>query len=105
MEHTSSRQVAAGAGVNVSVVIPAHNAAGTIAETLASLHAQTYKGWKAIVVDDGSSGHTAAIAVDRQAPSPRVGWRWFMPRLWKARKAAPDAPLPRSTLPARRASK
>ena len=47
--------------MNVSVVIPAYNAAGTIAETLTSLRAQTYEGWEAIVVNDGSSDQTAAI--------------------------------------------
>ncbi|TMA52472.1 MAG: glycosyltransferase, partial [Deltaproteobacteria bacterium] len=40
--------------VQVSVVIPAHNAAATLAETLESLHAQTFQGWEAIIVDDGS---------------------------------------------------
>jgi peptidoglycan/xylan/chitin deacetylase (PgdA/CDA1 family) len=48
--------------MNVSVVIPAYNAAGTIAETLASLRAQSFQHWEAIVVDDGSSDQTAAIA-------------------------------------------
>ncbi|MGH8065290.1 MAG: glycosyltransferase [Candidatus Entotheonellia bacterium] len=72
MQHTSSRQVAVGAGVNVSVIIPAHNAAGTIAETLASLRAQTYEGWEAIVVDDGSSDQTAAIAQGTAQQDPRI---------------------------------
>ncbi len=48
--------------MNVSVIIPAHNAANTIAETLESLQAQTFSGWEAIIVDDGSSDRTAAIA-------------------------------------------
>ena len=39
--------------IGVSVVIPARNAEATIAETLASLVAQTYPAWEAIVVDDG----------------------------------------------------
>jgi glycosyltransferase involved in cell wall biosynthesis len=47
--------------VNISVVIPAHNAAGTIAETLESLRAQTSSGWEAIVVHDGSSDGTAGV--------------------------------------------
>ncbi len=48
--------------MNVSVVIPAHNAAGTIAEALESLRDQTYPNWEAIVVDDGSRDETATIA-------------------------------------------
>lgn len=50
------------AGLGVSVVIPAHNAAETIAETLESLSTQTFSNWEAIVVDDGSSDETAALA-------------------------------------------
>jgi glycosyltransferase involved in cell wall biosynthesis len=50
--------------MNISVIIPAWNAAETIAETLESLLAQTYLGWEAIVVDDGSSDETAAIAAN-----------------------------------------
>jgi peptidoglycan/xylan/chitin deacetylase (PgdA/CDA1 family) len=48
--------------MNVSVIVPAHNAAATIAETLESLRAQTHTGWEAIVVDDGSSDDTVAVA-------------------------------------------
>lgn len=48
--------------MNVSVIIPAHNAASTLAETLESLLAQTYPHWEAIVVDDGSTDETLAIA-------------------------------------------
>ena len=43
----------------VSVIIAAHNAAGTIRETLESLSAQTHREWEAIVVDDGSDDATA----------------------------------------------
>ena len=56
--------------MNVSVIIPAHNAAGTIAETLASLRAQTSERWEAIVVDDGSSDQTAAIAQGSRSKTP-----------------------------------
>ena len=48
--------------MNVSVIIPAHNAAKTISETLESLRTQTHQGWEAFVIDDGSSDETAAIA-------------------------------------------
>jgi len=58
--------------MNVSVIIPAHNAAETIAETLESLLAQTYSGWEAIVVDDGSTDGTAAIAASFAEGDARI---------------------------------
>src|SRR3989304_8511405 len=48
--------------MNVSVIIPAHNAANTLTETLESLCAQTFKNWEVIVVDNGSNDGTQAIA-------------------------------------------
>ena len=56
----------------VSVVIAAHNAAGTIRETLESLAAQTHRAWEAIVVDDGSTDATAAIVQQFAAHDSRV---------------------------------
>lgn len=52
-----------------SVAIPAHNAARTIAETLESVLAQTRPPHEIVVVDDGSTDETAAIA---EAASPLV---------------------------------
>jgi glycosyltransferase involved in cell wall biosynthesis len=46
----------------VSVVIPAYNAEATIVETLASLFAQSFPDFEALVVDDGSSDRTAEVA-------------------------------------------
>lgn len=46
----------------MSVVIPAHDAADTLAETVASLSAQTHGSWEAVVVDDGSTDDTFAVA-------------------------------------------
>jgi len=46
----------------IAVICPAWNAAATIAETLASVRAQTRPADALIVVDDGSDDDTAAIA-------------------------------------------
>ena len=48
--------------MNVSIVIPAYNAAETLASTLYSVLAQSCENWEAIVVDDGSHDDTAKIA-------------------------------------------
>jgi len=45
----------------ISVVIPAYNAQQSLPETLDSLFAQTWPTVEIIVVDDGSTDHTAAI--------------------------------------------
>jgi peptidoglycan/xylan/chitin deacetylase (PgdA/CDA1 family)/glycosyltransferase involved in cell wall biosynthesis/2-polyprenyl-3-methyl-5-hydroxy-6-metoxy-1,4-benzoquinol methylase len=45
-----------------SIIIPAHNAAGTLEATLKSLVHQTRGIWEAIIVDDGSTDSTRAIA-------------------------------------------
>ncbi len=45
-----------------SVIVPAYNASVTIRETLDALLAQESGDWECIVVDDGSTDNTAAIA-------------------------------------------
>lgn len=56
----------------VSVVVPAFNAETTMAETLASLRAQTFRPFEVLVVDDGSTDATAAIAHRAAAEDPRI---------------------------------
>ena len=46
----------------VSVIIPCHNAAPWLAATLASVQAQTWPAIETIVVDDGSTDDSLAIA-------------------------------------------
>ncbi|MBI2487673.1 MAG: glycosyltransferase [Deltaproteobacteria bacterium] len=48
-------------GMNVSVIIPAHNAGDTIEKVLQSLLDQTFQHWEAIVVDDGSIDGTEDV--------------------------------------------
>lgn len=57
--------------MTLSVVIPAHNAAGTLAETLDSLLAQTRSDWRAIIVDDGSTDSTRRVAEEYVARDMR----------------------------------
>jgi glycosyltransferase involved in cell wall biosynthesis len=56
----------------VSVIIPACNAATTLAETLASVRAQTHRNLEVVVVDDGSVDATAAIVAAAAAQDSRV---------------------------------
>ncbi|MBY3498478.1 trifunctional glycosyltransferase/class I SAM-dependent methyltransferase/polysaccharide deacetylase [Rhizobium laguerreae] len=46
------------AAPDISFLIPAYNAADTLAECLASLQQQTRSNWQAVVVDDGSTDRT-----------------------------------------------
>src|SRR5690242_16132576 len=56
----------------VSVVIPARNAAETLASTLEAVVEQTFDRWEAVVVDDGSSDGTSELAEDWIRREPRI---------------------------------
>jgi glycosyltransferase involved in cell wall biosynthesis len=56
----------------VSVIVPAWNAQGTLGETLRSAAAQTCRDLEIIIVDDGSTDDTAAIAAEFCASDPRA---------------------------------
>jgi len=56
----------------VSVVMPARNAAGTIARAVASVRAQTLEEWELIVVDDGSTDRTAEVVEAAAGGDARV---------------------------------
>ncbi len=56
----------------ISVVIPAYNAERTLAETLASVSAQRHAAIEILIVDDGSTDATAAIAAAHCAKDPRA---------------------------------
>jgi len=48
--------------VRFSVVVAAFDASATLGDTLESLMAQTFAGWEAVIVDDGSRDATAEVA-------------------------------------------
>ena len=54
--------MASGALPLVSIVLPVHNGEVFLQEALDSIAAQTYARWELIVVDDGSTDGSAAIA-------------------------------------------
>ena len=59
----------------ISVVVPAYNAARYLAQTLESLCAQTLRSWELIVVDDGSSDDTMVIARHFALRDERISFR------------------------------
>jgi glycosyltransferase involved in cell wall biosynthesis len=56
----------------VSVIIPCFNAARTLSRTLASVGNQTYRNLDIIIIDDGSTDSTLAIALEFAAADDRV---------------------------------
>ena len=56
----------------VSIVVPAFNAADTIHETVVSALNQTYANIEIIIVDDGSSDSTRAVAAALMRCDSRV---------------------------------
>jgi glycosyltransferase involved in cell wall biosynthesis len=56
----------------VSVVLPVHNGAATIDETLRSVRSQTYRNLEIIIVDDGSYDETLQIASGHAAVDQRL---------------------------------
>lgn len=55
-----------------SIIVPCFNASATLSETLDSIAAQTDVDWEALIVDDGSTDTTWAMAVARAARDSRI---------------------------------
>lgn len=60
------------AGPSVTVIMPAHDSAGTIAYALRSVLAQTWTDIEVVIVDDGSTDDTVAVATRVAAGDARV---------------------------------
>lgn len=56
----------------VSIITPAYNAAECIAETIASVFAQTYPKWEMLIVNDCSKDNTAEIVKSYAAEDNRI---------------------------------
>ena len=54
----------------ISVLMGIYNCAGTLADAIDSILAQTYTNWELILCDDGSSDDTYAVAQDYQSRFP-----------------------------------
>jgi glycosyltransferase involved in cell wall biosynthesis len=56
----------------ISLIVPMHNAAGTIGELIGSIQAQTFEYFEAIFVDDGSTDDTASVVADAAIRDERL---------------------------------
>ena len=56
----------------VSVVLPACNAAATIARAVASIQSQTLRDWELVALDDGSKDATRFILIEMAQLDPRI---------------------------------
>jgi GT2 family glycosyltransferase len=56
----------------VSVIMPAYNAEAYLATAVESVLAQTYRDFELLIIDDGSSDRTAALAYQYAQVDPRV---------------------------------
>jgi glycosyltransferase involved in cell wall biosynthesis len=56
----------------VTIGIPFYNNEKTLADAIRSVFAQTFEDWELLLVDDGSTDHSLAIARSVQSPKVRV---------------------------------
>jgi colanic acid/amylovoran biosynthesis glycosyltransferase len=70
---TDSAPAAGGVGRRqVSIVVPAYNGRRYLAQTLDRVLTQTFSDWELVIVDDGSTDATAAVAEEYAKRDPRV---------------------------------
>jgi glycosyltransferase involved in cell wall biosynthesis len=59
-------------GVTVSVIMPFHNAGGFFEESIESVRSQTYARWELLLIDDGSTDGSSAVARRFASLDPRI---------------------------------
>lgn len=59
-----------------SIVVPAYNAEATLAETLDAIRTQSFTDWECVVVDDGSTDSTRALAAGYMQRDSRFRVVW-----------------------------
>lgn len=58
--------------IDISVIIPLHNKELYVRETIASLQAQSFAAWEAIVIENYSSDNGPGIVAEMAASDPRI---------------------------------
>lgn len=58
--------------MQVSIIMPAYNSEGTLAQSIESVLNQTFAGWELLIVDDGSEDSTFEIASCYAAQDARI---------------------------------
>lgn len=56
----------------VSIILPAYNSAHLIARSIDSVLAQSFQEWELLIIDDGSTDGTGAVAQSYVAREPRI---------------------------------
>lgn len=56
----------------VSIILPIYNGEKYMRESIDSILAQTYTNWELLIIDDGSTDHTAEISDEYMKKDPRI---------------------------------
>ena len=56
----------------ISIIVPAYNAAKTIEETIVAVQKQTFQDWELIIVNDGSTDDTLAVVENITEPKLKI---------------------------------
>lgn len=57
---------------SISILLPVRNGADTLTGAVESVRGQTFESWELILIDDGSTDRTPAVAADLQRTDPRI---------------------------------